>query len=312
MTSLEGKRMVIFGCGYIGSEVARQAIGRGVQVAALTRNLAKAQELRAAGVEIIVADLASDVWHDDISGEADYVLNAVSSGGGGLEGYRRSYIDGMQSLVRWAEARERLGTLVYTSSTSVYPQGGGAWVDESASTAGSGELPRVLLEAENLLRERCFGPRGLPHQGAVQRLRSIERCFILRLAGIYGPGRNHLVDQVRSGTVAGRGEHHLNLAHRDDIAAAIWAAWESPPTVEGGVFNVADDGPASKQEIVCWLAEQLDVPTPTFTGAPADGRRAVTPDRIISNSRLKALLGWRPRYPTFREGYKNMLALGSE
>ena len=82
--------------------------------------------------------------------------------------------------------------------------------------------------------------------------------------------------------------------------------------VPGGLFNVADDGAAPKREITSWLAQQMGLPAPAFTGAPAAGRRAVTPDRVIVNARIKAVLGWRPRYPTFREGYKNRLALGSE
>ena len=87
MDSLEGRRLVIFGCGYIGSEVARQAMARGMRVTALTRNAEKAQRLEAAGVNAVVADLASADWHGAIAGGADYVLNAVSSGGGGVSGY---------------------------------------------------------------------------------------------------------------------------------------------------------------------------------------------------------------------------------
>jgi nucleoside-diphosphate-sugar epimerase len=312
MTSLAGKRLVIFGCGYIGSEVARYASARGVQVTALTRNPARAEHLRASGIATVVADLASDHWHQQIAGEFDFVLNAVSSGGGGTAGYRHSYVEGMRSMFRWAGGHRRIGTLVYTSSTSVYPQGGGVEIDESVPTSGSGELPQILLEAENLLRETCFPRVGQAGLGDAERSGSINRCFILRLAGIYGPGRTHLVDQVRSGSVAGRGEHHLNLAFRDDIVTAIWSAFESSPTIGSDVFNVVDDSPAPKELIVQWLADQLGVPVPVFTGVAVAGRRAVTPDRRISNTKLKSVLGWRPRYPTFRDGYKNMLALAAD
>ena len=303
MDSLEGRRLVIFGCGYVGSEVARQAIERGLRVTALTRNAEKAEQLKATGVQTVVADLASNDWHAAIAEGADFVLNAVSSGGGGVSGYWNSYVGGMKSVLAWAAANQPLGTLVYTSSTSVYPQDGGVLVDETSSTEGVGELPQILLAAENCLRDACSPATG--HE-------PFQRCFILRLAGIYGPGRHHLVDQVRSGVVSGRGEHHLNLAHRDDIVSAIWSAFEAPMNVPGGLFNVADDGAAPKGEITSWLAQEMGLPAPTFTGVPAAGRRAVTPDRIIVNARIKSVLGWRPRYPTFREGYKNRLALRSE
>ena len=288
-----GKRLTIFGCGYIGTEVARQAVARGLCVTALTRNEVKAAALRAAGIETIVADLASQSWHAQIAGSADFVLNCVSSGGGGLGGYRRSYVEGMASILTWAQARGAAGTLVYTGSTSVYPQGGGARVDETASTAGAGERAALLLEAEERLRAN----RG-----------ACARWFVLRLAGIYGPGRAHLLEQVRAGEVLGSGEHRLNLAHRDDIAAAVWVAFGAPSAVKNETFNVADDGAAPKAEIAAWLAARLGVPPPRFSDVPTAGRRSVTPDRVIANDKIKAALGWRPRWPTFREGYENILS----
>ncbi len=292
-----GKRLIVFGCGYVGGAVAREAIARGMEVTALTRNAATAAELHRDGAQVVVAELASDAWHGDVAGGAEYVLNAVSSGGGGLEGYRRSYLEGMKSIVAWARARSANGTVVYTSSTSVYPQDGGVVVDEEASTEGAGERGAILQEAEQVLLEAGGG------DGA----RGFERCFVLRLAGIYGPGRRYLIEQVRNGEVAGRGEHRLNLVHRDDVGAAIWAAWTAPESARG-IFNVVDDGAATKAEVVAWVARRLGVGAPRFTGVPAGGRRAVTPDRVISNAKVKRELGWTPRYPSFREGYENVFA----
>ncbi len=296
MESLHGKRLVIVGCGYVGTAVAREACRAGLRVEALTRNPGRAAELAALGAHTVVADLATDTWHGRLTPGADLVLNCVSSGGGGLDGYRRSYVEGMRSLLAWAQ-RDPAGTLVYTSSTSVYPQGGGVVVDEEAPTEGAGETGRILLEAEELLR-RGSGACG--------------RWFILRLAGIYGPGRHHLLDQVRTGAaeIAGSGAQHLNLAHRDDICAAVFAAFSAPVSLSGGIFNVADDAPAPKTEVVRWLAEQLGRPAPRFTGGAASARRgfASPPDRLISNAKLKAKLGWQPRYPSFREGYAAILS----
>ncbi len=286
-----GQRLVVFGCGYVGSAVAEAAVARGMKVTALTRNAAKAEILGAGGIGAVVADLASDAWHDQLTDASDYVLDCVSSGGAGTEGYRHSYLGGMQSILRWARRVGGVGTLVYTSSTSVYPQGGGAVVDESAEVGGS-ERADVLVATERAL----MGNAG-----------AARRWFVLRLAGIYGPHRHSLLEQVRIGTVAGTGDHHLNLAHRDDIAAAIWAGFGAPPDVVSSVFNIADDGAARKAEITTWLAAQLGLPAPKFTGGPSAGRRTVTPDRVISNARLRAVFGWRPAYPSFREGYMEIL-----
>jgi len=293
---LANKRLVIFGCGYVGAAVAREARQAGMQVTALTRNPARAAELAAIGVNTVVDDLAVDTWHGRITPAAELVLNCVSSGGGGLAGYRRSYVEGMRSILAWAR-RGAAGTMIYTSSTSVYPQGGGVTVDETAATDGAGETGRILLEAEALL---------LAAQGAP------ARRFVLRLGGIYGPGRHHLLDQVRAGVaeISGGGAHHLNLVHCDDIGAAVFAAFAAPASVAGGIFNVVDDAPAPKSEVVGWLAERLGRPAPRLTGGPASARRgfASPPDRVISNARLKTQLGWRPRYPSFREGYAALLS----
>jgi nucleoside-diphosphate-sugar epimerase len=280
------RHLVVFGAGYVGALVAQQGLARGLRVTALTRNPVKAAVLAESGAEVIIADLASADWHTRLPNGADLVLNCVSSGGGGPEAYRHSYVEGMKSVLRWA-TQGPVGSLVYTSSTSVYPQGGGARLDESASIEESRREGNPLVEAEDRLL--AAGLRG----------------FVLRLAGIYGPERHYLLDQLRlgCGEIAGQGEHRLNLIHRDDIAGAIWAAFSAPEAVTGGVFNVADDGAAPKAELAAFLAAKLGQPVPHFTGQPAVGRRRTTPDRVIANDKIKHVLGWRPQYPTYREGY---------
>ncbi len=293
LTSIAGRHLVIFGCGYIGGAMARAAVARGATVTALTRNPVTASQLRAEGIEVVVGDLAGDDWHSKIPGSPEFLLNCVSGGGAGLESYRHSYVRGMASIVAWARGAGAAGTAVYTSSTSVYPQGDGAIIDEDASTAGGGDRAQLLLEAEATLR----GAEG-----------AWRRAFVLRLVGIYGPGRHYLLDQVRAGEVTGVGEHRLNLIHRGDAVAAILAGFTAAPDVGSDVFNVADDDARPKAEVVAWLAERLAVPAPRFTGASNSARRALTPDRVIANGKLKARLGWQPAYPTFREGYDSFLS----
>lgn len=288
-----GKQLFVAGCGYVGSEVARQGIRIGMRVTALTRNPTKAAALRAEGIVTIVADLADESWHAHLPEKMDFVLNSVSSGGGGVEGYRRSYYEGMISLLNWAE-KTRAGICVYTSSTSVYPQGAGVTVDETAPLGEPGdERTQWLIATENLLRDRM----------------PLDRAFILRLAGIYGPGRHHVLDQVRAGEVLpGNGDHRLNLIHRDDAAAAVWAAFGAPSDVLGTVYNVSDDRPVPKVELAAWLATQLGQPTPRFDPTLPSRRSRIVPDRVILNAKIKQALGWRPRYPDFCAGYAGILA----
>ncbi len=286
-----GARLVVFGCGYVGGAVARRAAARGIEVTAFTRNADTAQRLRADGIATVEGDLASDAWHASMPA-ADFVLNTVSSAGNGIDGYRHSYLDGMRSLLRWASQHPAPRRALYTSSTAVYPQDGGVVVDETSPTGGS-ERADVLLAAERAFLE----DEGLG-----------DSRLVFRLAGIYGPGRRHLVDQVLTGVVAGSGSHHLNLIHRDDISAAIFAALDETRPLRREVLNLADDGAARKSDIVQWLSQRLGVPPPRFTGQPASGRRTITPDRIISNTRAKQQLGWRPQFADFRAGYENVLA----
>lgn len=293
MQSLSGKHLVIFGCGYVGAAVARWAATKGMRVTALTRNPASAVVLREVGIETVVADLAQTSWHEEIRTAPEFVLNCVSSGGGGTEGYRHSYLQGMESVAAWAAARGGVETFVYTSSTSVYPQGDGVIVDEAMPVGAATEQAQILIDTEARVQS---SPRAW------------RRWFVLRLAGIYGPGRHYLLEQVRAGEVAGTGEHHLNLIHRDDVVSAVAASITVAPGAGNEILNVADDGRARKDEVVTWLANQLGLAVPRFTGLPNGGRRVATPDRVIANDRLKATLGWRPRYPTFRDGYANLLS----
>lgn len=296
MASMADKRLVIFGCGYVGSAVARAALEAGARVEALTRNAEKAAALRSAGLaKVVVADLATPDWHGQIEGGPDFVVNTVSSGG--PDQYRRSYIGGMQSILAWAAAgKSSVGTIVYTSSTSVYPQGGGAVIDETAEAPGATPNGAIIRESELLLQNAPAAARA--------------RWFVLRLAGIYGPGRHHLLDQLREGvaTLNGSGSHRLNLAHRDDIVTAILACLQAPATVGSGVFNVADTAPARRSEVVEWLAGQLKVSSPPFDGTATSRRAgAPMPDRIISSAKIQRELGWAPRYLDYRVGFGAIL-----
>lgn len=298
MSQFAGKRLVIFGCGYVGAALADAALARGARVVALTRNAEKAAALRARGVEVVVSDLAANDWHAHpaLAGGADWVANTVSAGASTPEGYRASYVAGTESILAWA-GRAPIGTLAYTSSTGVYPQGGGARVDENASTVGASVTGRVLVEAEGLLR------RSDPV--------AIGRWFVLRCAGIYGPGRHYLLNALRAGQTrfAGEPAFRMNLVHRDDIVAALLACFTAPPVVANEIFNLSDGAPATRGELVGWLAEQLGLPPPVFDPAVPSARKGgdPTPDRVIVAEKIRRALGWSPAFPDFRAGYVPLL-----
>jgi nucleoside-diphosphate-sugar epimerase len=294
--------MVIFGCGYVGREFAAAAQAAGHEVWIQSRNAASLAQV--AGVPAgrrIVAELQDRSWHGRLQGGFDSAVNLVSSAGNGLEGYRLSYIEGNRSIAEWA-ARCGVGRFIYTSATSVYPQSGGEWVGEA-------DVPELeqLSPSGRILREAELEVLG---SGA------FAETLVIRLGGIYGPGRHLYLDRLREGVTAlpGDGDGWLNLIYLADIVRLLTHLLACPLDARAGVFNAVDDAPARKQEIADWLAARLGVPPvpfdPALAGPRAARRRAggALPNRRVSNHRLRAATGWRPAYPDFRAGYAEILA----
>ena len=114
--------------------------------------------------------------------------------------------------------------------------------------------------------------------------------------------------------MAGAGNAYLNLIRVEDICSAIWGIWSADSSALNTTYNVADNQPALKSEVVEWLALQTGQPVPTLNPDKSIRRRHLPngklPNRIISNAKLKASIGWEPEYPTYREGFLNLLPEG--
>ena len=283
------KKLAIFGCGYLGYEIARQAQDKGWIVTALTRNEETALSLRSLGLsQVVVDELDGDSWHDSIDANQDYVVNCVGSSSHDVQGYVKSYVEGQESIMKWSE-KGSVGTFVYTSSSSVYPQTGRRLVDETASSDGVSELGGLLLAAEQF---------GFPGGD------SVGRSFVLRLGGLYGPERHLLLDSVRNGEeLSGNGDRVLNLIHRDDAVSAIFAVLGSSESNIGRIYNVTDGHHASRAEIVDWLSTKLGVEKPAFSEDDSEDH----PNRKVSNDRIRDELDWTPSFPSFRSGYESFL-----
>jgi nucleoside-diphosphate-sugar epimerase len=191
----------------------------------------------------------------------------------------------------------RLARVVYLSTVGVYGDAGGGWVDETSSTPAITARARARVAAE-----AAWTTFGREAGIAVD---------ILRLGGIYGPGRSAF-DRLRDGTarrVAKPGQA-FNRIHVDDIAAAIeMVAAAGRP---GAVYNVVDGAPSAPEEVIVYAARLLGVPAPPeepFATAGLTGMAAsfYEENRRVRNDKLRAL-GWTPRYPTYREGLSAVLA----
>ncbi len=273
-------RLAVLGCGYVGTALCHQAGAAGLAAVGVVRSSSSHARLVAAGVSAVRADiLAGDLAA--VSGPFDLVVYAASAGGGGAEAYRAAYVDGVRAALAWA-ASVGARSFVFTSSTGVYRQNGD--VDE-ASFAGGSRTADALVEGERLVLASSFATRS-----------------VLRLGGLYGPGRHYLYVQMQNGNgrVAGPSAHRINYVHRDDAASAALAAVLAPPGAY--LLNVTDGHPVVKADLARWICQRLGMPEPTLEpDAPplVSARRGddAPPDRAIRATQIRERLGWRPRYP---------------
>lgn len=284
-------RVLIVGCGYVGFPLAVELAQQGHEVFGLQRSTSAAVALRAAGVKPLQADITQPDTLTKLPRDFDWVVNCVASGGGDANEYRQLYRQGMRNLIAWLmPISARRPRVVYTSSTGVYGQNDGSWVDETSPTEPATETAGVLVEAEKVLL-------AAGQEGKVA-------AMILRAAGIYGPDRGYLLKQFLRGEarIEGAGTRTLNMVHRDDLIAAIIAALERGTA--GEIYNAVDNEPVSQFEFFQWLAAQLDKPMPPVVSetAAAPRKRGLTNKRI-SNRKLRTELGFTFTHPDFRSGY---------
>ena len=284
------KSITIFGCGYLGQVLAGHCLEKGWRVSALTRNPETAELLRQkGGANIVEARLEGTDWHGQLDPSQDFVVNCVGAASRTLDGYKQSYVMGQDSVRKWL-ADGKVGTMLFTSSISVYPQTGGALVDESSSTEGTSGRAELLLQAE----EKCLSPTA-----------SLGRSFVLRLAGIYGPGRHLLIEKLKKGQAfEGNSARTLNLIHVEDAVRAVLCCLNSEEENGGGVYNVSDGSHFSRGEIVSWLADKLGLQKTPF----AENDPVGTPDRKVAIELIRNELKWEPLYNNFVKGYDSILS----
>lgn len=258
--------MLIFGLGYSASRLAVRLRAAGWRVTSVRRE--------AAGPDILA--LEDDAAIRRALGEATHILSSVPPGRNGGD----PVLDRHGGALRAAAA----GWVGYLSSTGVYGDTGGAWVDESAPTGTGRRDARARTDR------------------AWQDLRCDVRVF--RLPGIYGPGRS-AIDRVREGKA-----HRIDLPgqvfsriHVDDIGGAVLASLSGPP----GVYNIADDFPCSQNRVIEHACALLGLPPPTMrtleeAGLSEEAAAFYRENRRVSARRAARLLGWRPRYRDYRAG----------
>ncbi|MBV0934624.1 SDR family oxidoreductase [Marinobacterium weihaiense] len=272
------QRVLIAGCGDIGTHLGLRLVADGAQVFGLRRTINQLPD----GIHGIAADLADPVSLEALPA-CDYLFYTAAAKSRDPDVYRRTYVDGLRNLL--AALPEPPRHLFLTSSTGVYHQHEHDWVDEQSPTLPRSDTGRLLLEAEQLAL----------HSGLA--------ATVVRFSGIYGPGREHLQRQVLAGIAAPPEPlHYSNRIHRDDCVGVLrhlLQRAEDGATLKP-LYLASDDSPTPIHEVMEWLAQKLGVAIETRQPIRRGGSKR------CSNRRLRAS-GYRFRYPDYRSGYAAML-----
>lgn len=287
--------LLIFGLGYAGRAIAKAALADGYAVSATTRGAAVPEP----GVTLLPFNRA----HAAIEAATHIVATAAPDEHG--DPVLARYRDAIQAApnLRWVG---------YLSTTGVYGDAAGGWVDETTTPNPTAERTRRRVAAEWAWQRLTRSDAGAVLAAQPESDREIN-IAIFRLAGIYGPGRS-MLDDLRAGT----GRHVLKPGHlfgrihRDDIGQGVLAAMRIEAS---GIFNFSDDEPAASADVICEAARLLGVePPPPVPFAEAEqtmspmARSFWADDRKVRADITKRKLGVSWRYPTYREGLRAILA----
>lgn len=286
----QAPRVLLAGYGYTSRAIARALLARGVRPVGTTRSPDTAKQIEAEGVAALIADPATPDGAQALRAaieESTHVLSSIPPARDG------SAADPLLGAIGDADLSGRW--LGYLSTTGVYGDRGGGWAFE--------------YEPATPTQDRSI------RRAAAEAAWSAHGARLFRLSGIYGPGRSAL-DRVRAGTAKrlDKPGHVFSRIHVDDIASAVVAAMLDRPEASGA-FNLADDHPSSQSEVLEGAARRLGVEPPPLEPFDPDAMSPMAASfyaecRRVSNARTKAALGWRPAYPTWREGLDAILAAG--
>lgn len=282
---------LVCGCGYLGGRVARQWVESGNEVWVTTRSATRAKELSQNGFLPIVVDITHPFTLPAELSNLDTVLWAVGFDRSPHQTIEDVYVEGLRNLL--AALPSQTHRLVFISSTGVYGQSNGEWVDEQSRCQPTRPGGRAYVIAEDLLAQHEVG----------------KHRVVLRLAGIYGPQRIPKLAAVRAGEFIESPQNgFLNLIHVEDAVQVVLAAEQcaQPPAL----FAVADGRPVLRRDFYYELARLLNAPAPKFTDPEAGSSTAerASTDKRVSSELMKSVLQVSLRFPSYREGLASILA----
>lgn len=269
------QNIAIIGCGYIGAEVSAIWKKKGYYVTATTRNPDKLELLSRIAQKCTILRGNDEDELVPLIANNDLLLLTIAADS--PEHYESAYLNTAQIMRHLALEMDMPKQLIYTSSTSVYGDHHGQWVDETSELRAASEQAKILIEAEK-------------HYLSLEELG--WRICILRLAEIYGPGRDlsTRVKQLEGHTLPGSGDHYTNMIHKTDCASAIDYAHRHQLE---GIYNLADEDHPTRKELYDAISHKFRLPRvqwdPTHTPLHTGNKR-------ISNHKIKSE-GFAFRHP---------------
>lgn len=273
------ERILLIGCGDLGQRAAQRFLARGDEVHALRRHPPADDS---SGIRWLQGDITRPETLTGLPQGVTRLIHLPAPGARDPQAYRGVFVDGLANVLKALDA-SALKRIVFVSSSAVYGEHHGGWVDEDTQPAPQGFNGRVLLEAEAAL--------------AAQPISSTA----LRLAGLYGPGRMQLIERLRRGAAGApiHPEHWANRIHIDDAAAAVVHLALLPEVAP--VYIGCDDTPLPLHTLYADLARLIGAPPPQEAPAPAN-----VGSKKLSNARLRAS-GLTLQWPDSRVGYAALL-----
>jgi nucleoside-diphosphate-sugar epimerase len=275
------RSVLIAGCGFVGLPLARKFVSSGWETDAITASETSTANLHGESFPVYSLDITEQNSFRQLAGRRfDVVIHCASSGRGNASAYAEVFLAGTQNLM----ANVIYERLIFSSSTSVYAQRDGSWVDETSPAVPTRETGQILRKTEDLV---------LAAEGTVA-----------RLAGLYGPGRCAPLQKLLEGraSIEEDGTRMMNMLHHLDAAAALHFL---AGTESSGLFNVVDNEPVAEIDWFRYVCHFLHRPLPPTGPRNLDRKRGWTHKRVC-NQKLRSL-GWGPIYPTFKEGLTPLL-----
>ncbi len=278
--------LLIFGPGFSARAIAKKALDAGWAVSGTYRNADKVPELEALGISPVAFDAAA--LKDVLANATHWLVSTAPA------------LDGDPVLMLQESCSEQLTApawVGYLSSTNVYGDHGGAWVDEDTPPSPSLDRGKRRVDAENRWREKAEALGATAH--------------IFRLAGIYGPGRNAVRSLLdgKARRVVKPGQKFSRI-HVADIAQTVWAAMNS--ACPSSIFNLADDAPCPPQDVILEAATAMGItPPPEIPFEQAEmspmARSFYAESKLVRNERIKHDLGIKLIYPSFSDALPDLI-----